>query len=739
MNSNDAKRFITGLTLALLVSTLTRAEDQPALTNELRTPGAPPYTAWSASKPEDEAKLTTPVLRIPKLARPPVIDGKIDPEEWKGATAVTAFPNYNLDMSLPQFLQPVWYVAYDDNYFYLAFHYPVYPKGSLRAVCKTKPEAEEQVAGKDILFDDHTEIEICTIGRDKAVSGYFFKFMSNPWDIVSDQKVRWSVGLPGYEYESGAIAKSVFNADAWDQEIAIPIKALDAAKIKDGDNWVMQLVSARDPGGNYFTWVPATWLQFHRFPEILFDSKAVAVQFAGVGDWMNGNPDFTFKTFNPQKQDVTINLGVKIVASDGRVLLDRNDPVALKSGESREEHVKASGLVLGDKAARVYFDITDAATGAVYYKNDTSLWNAQSADVKSYIKNLDVARKPVAPKLDFAYMPSFNRLDVSADVGILGIDPKLPATARYLSASFGKPGGELTCKNSMPFRADGTAELTFEFPQLPEGDYDINMEIQDADGKALVSKKDAFEQKVFPFQSYKGGLEETVVKPYTPIKTADQTFETVGNQIKLTDAGLVSGIRNKLVPAAAGQDILAGPMTLVATQDGKAVNLGAAQNGFAWTDSSLPTKATGSSESRLAGLTVKINGEAEYTGQYLVNMDIVPDGKANLDRLELEIPINDPVDTCYAYSPRDSMLLYDKTHPWTGNPKERRAVEQSFRPCDRDPSVYHVCRQRRARPLLVYRFLRRLLAGPQPAAYLHRKTEGRHGVARGVHQQAGGD
>ena len=239
---------------------------------------------------------------------------------------------------------------------------------------------------------------------------------------------------------------------------------------------------------------------------------------------MNGNPDFTFKTFNPQKQDVTINLGVKIVASDGKVLLDRNDPVALKPGESREEHVKASGLVLGDKAARVYFDITDAATGAVYYKNDTSLWNAQSEDVKSYIKNLDVARKPVAPKLDFAYMPSFNRLDVSTDVGILGIDPKLPKAARYLSASFGKPGGELTGKNSTPFRADGTAELTFEFPQLPEGDYDINMEIQDADGKALVSKKDAFEQKVFPFQSYKGGLEETVVKPYTPIKTADHDF-----------------------------------------------------------------------------------------------------------------------------------------------------------------------------------------------------------------------
>ena len=96
------------------------------------------------------------------------------------------------------------------------------------------------------------------------------------------------------------MVKSVFNKDAWDQEIAIPIKDLDVTKIKDGDSWVMQLVSAQDPGGNYYAWAPATWLQFHAFPEIVFDSKAVAVQFTGVGDWMNGNPDFRFKMFNSQ-------------------------------------------------------------------------------------------------------------------------------------------------------------------------------------------------------------------------------------------------------------------------------------------------------------------------------------------------------------------------------------------------------------------------------------------------------
>ena len=51
------------------------------------------------------------------------------------------------------------------------------------------------------------------------------------------------------------------------------------------------------------------------------------------------------------------------------------------------------------------------------------------------------------------------------------------------------------------------------------------MEIQDAAGKPLVSEKRSFEQKVFPFQGFQGGLEETVVKPYTPLKTTARTLK----------------------------------------------------------------------------------------------------------------------------------------------------------------------------------------------------------------------
>jgi hypothetical protein len=643
-------RIVAGLVLAVGFGTTTFAQGQPA------APAAEPKT---------------PVLRIPKLSKAPVIDGKIDPKEWQGATAVTAFPNLNGEMSLPQFLQPVWYLAYDDQNLYLAFHYPVYPKGSLRAACKTKAMAEGSQA---ILWDDHTEIEICDTARERAVSGYFFKFMTNPWDVVSDQKVRWSIGQQGYEYDTGTVVKSTFTDDYWDQEIAIPIKDLGVNQIKDGDKWFMQIVSAQDSGGNYWTWTPATWLAFHKFPEVIFDSKAAAVQFTGVGDWMNGNPDFTFQMFNPQQKDIDVNVGVKIIGSDGKVLLDQTKPVALKPGESHEEHVKAAGLALGPiiagKDNRVYLNVTDAHTGAVYYENNMALRNGNSADVKGYIDNFKVARKPLGAKLQFAYMPSFNKLNVTTDIGILGIDPKLAKEAKYLSASFSTQDGKPVAKNSVPMNADGTGKLEFSFPTLADGTYDISMEIDDANGKPLVSKKDTFLQKQFPFQSFKMGLDETVIKPYTPIEAKGHSFDTVGNHVQITDTGLVAAIDSKLIPKEASRNIMAGPMDLVVTENGRAMKLTAANQDFAWAPSNIPTKVTGTAESHIGDLTFKMTGHADYTGQYLVDVDIIPNGKVAVDRLELEVPVTDPVDTCFSYTERDSSVLYTKAHPWKGEPKE---------------------------------------------------------------------
>ena len=126
--------------------------------------------------------------------------------------------------------------------------------------------------------------------------------------------------------------------------------------------------------------------------------------------------------------------------------------------------------------------------------------------------------------------------------------PDYPADPEELRA-------RVTAEYDRAFRPDGTALSEFGFPPLADGTYSIAMEIDDANGKALLSKNDTFVQKAFPFQSFKGGIEETVVKPYTPIVATADSYETVGNKVNLTPNGLPASIHSKLISDDALPDI----------------------------------------------------------------------------------------------------------------------------------------------------------------------------------------
>ena len=61
-------------------------------------------------------------VRIPRLDKPPVIDGKLDDEVWKRAASFKDFyqvqPGDNIAPSKPSEA----FIAYDSKYLYLAFH-----------------------------------------------------------------------------------------------------------------------------------------------------------------------------------------------------------------------------------------------------------------------------------------------------------------------------------------------------------------------------------------------------------------------------------------------------------------------------------------------------------------------------------------------------------------------------------------------------------------------------------------
>jgi len=262
------------------------------------------------------------MLRIPKMAKPPVIDGNINDAEWAGAAEVTGFVSAATIDQYPADMRGTWYLGYDDTCLYLAMHLPI-PKGvTLNAQTKDPADCDQENA---ILFGDHVEIQITPHTAQRAMqTGFgFYKFIVNPFDVYSDW---WhNCDRPGDEsgWSSGAKVKSTFDQRNWWLEMAIPIvgtmKSPDGGLIKktDGLELIMQLVNTGSCGGYSFGgWVPATWLEWDRFYKVILDPQAPVMQFAETGNLVDGKLDTLVRLRGQAGQAAIVAL--EVVDVDGK-------------------------------------------------------------------------------------------------------------------------------------------------------------------------------------------------------------------------------------------------------------------------------------------------------------------------------------------------------------------------------------------------------------------------------------
>ena len=175
----------------------------------------------------DSGEFEHPVMRVPKLAAAPDIDGKIGLDEWARAaafTGVTAEGSVGGHGSLvPEIQQVQWYLGFDDKYLYLAMR-STHPKGTY-PVARTK-ENDLVRAHAAVLFEDHVEIQILTHGqRDQATTQGqgFYKIMANPKAAIVDQYLY--NGTVGTEelWSMGGPLKCHVTPEAWELELAVEI------------------------------------------------------------------------------------------------------------------------------------------------------------------------------------------------------------------------------------------------------------------------------------------------------------------------------------------------------------------------------------------------------------------------------------------------------------------------------------------------------------------------------------
>lgn len=158
-----------------------------------------------------EAKKNEP-LKVPKLERLPVIDGKMDEGEWQSAAILKDFTQFFPGDNTPATYQTEVYIGYDAKTLYLAFHAFDDP---------TKVRAT--VGKRDDIFnaDDSVRVLLDTF-NDKRRS---YVLIFNPLGVQQDGIRTEGVGAD-FSVDIVMESKGAITGDGYVVEVAIPFKSL---------------------------------------------------------------------------------------------------------------------------------------------------------------------------------------------------------------------------------------------------------------------------------------------------------------------------------------------------------------------------------------------------------------------------------------------------------------------------------------------------------------------------------
>ncbi len=157
-------------------------------------------------------------VQIPRLDKPPVIDGKLDTDEWKQAVVLKDFYQvYPGDNTAPSKPTEAWF-GYDSKFFYIAIH-----------AFDDPDKVRATVARRDEVFgDDNIRIYLDTFNdqRKAYILGW------NPLGVQQDGVLTEGSGTD-FSVDIIMESKGMLTSDGWTVEVAIPFKSLRYVAGKD--------------------------------------------------------------------------------------------------------------------------------------------------------------------------------------------------------------------------------------------------------------------------------------------------------------------------------------------------------------------------------------------------------------------------------------------------------------------------------------------------------------------------
>lgn len=623
----------------------------------------------------EDTPVQPPFARVPKVAIPPSIDKSLSMAgSWLDGAGFSGMVDV-WTKSYVGWVDAGWWLAYDDQNLYIGcLTYCSDPK--TRFLSSVKANDDQRIVG-----DDHLEIQLSFEERSRAGGQPFYKIMVNPRGAVSAAIINFLPGQDKYGWagrlQVATHLQQYAGTQWWATKMAIPLEVFELKSL-DGKKATVHFVYSPTGQGVYCGWVAGTWMDWQKFGELHFDPHAPGYQINSVFPGTLIDPKggiFLDAAFKPNSGTQTSSARVQVRnQGDDQMLYEKTAVIEGLKGGERKGSCLREAMPVSDDANRFSVEMTWSSGGQpqeVLYrahipfrKSDERLEQQIDTWRKKHL-----AQRDARANLDFAYFPSFHKLRVTVDSDIdletIAPEQKAKGEAIRKADAFRAKVLNIAKKELASAHAalgDHKAEKIIDLPSpLPPGKYTLQVDMLN-DGRIADTSTMAFVREKFPWEHNPIGLDKVVIPPYRPIEVQGTTIKVWGREYAMAPNGFFSQVH------AEGRPLLGGPITLVATVDGKECKFApdgnlriqkvAGQTFPAdfiqhWYKATCPNaelqptdgyQAKVSASGRLGALTVRLEGTMEYEGWYTVNLTIEPQGKVSCSRLDLVVPFSDQAD-----------------------------------------------------------------------------------------------
>ena len=234
-----------------------------------RTDADPTYRSRFEARGEE---MPLPSAMIPRLVRPPTVDGQLNDAVWADATELSPFlrSHYEGQDRTPEAATRVK-LGYDDNAIYVAIECIEDRMADIKAVI-TERDGE-------VYVDDCIELFLDT----NAAGATYFHFAVNALGTQFDERksqVEWGGADPTWDGEWQAAAHRA--KDRWTVEIAVPFATLGMEHPSEGQTWRANVARERHVVNEFSTWSGLRG----RFHQPLQFGKLRYASATSVGDWV---------------------------------------------------------------------------------------------------------------------------------------------------------------------------------------------------------------------------------------------------------------------------------------------------------------------------------------------------------------------------------------------------------------------------------------------------------------------